>query len=63
MIFSDDNIIANKKEAKKLFKALIPLKLKWCCLSSVDVARDEELLDLIVKSGGDHLFIGFESIS
>ena len=63
MIFSDDNIIANKKDAKKLFEALIPLKLKWCALSSADIARDEELLDLIVKSGGDHLFIGFESIS
>ncbi|MBF0441942.1 MAG: B12-binding domain-containing radical SAM protein, partial [Oligoflexales bacterium] len=63
IIFSDDNIIANANYAKRLFKALIPLRLKWCALASTNVARDSELLDLMVQSGCDHLFIGFESLS
>ncbi|MCP4131300.1 MAG: B12-binding domain-containing radical SAM protein [bacterium] len=63
IIFSDDNIIANVPAAKKLFEALIPLKLKWCALASTNVGRNEKLLDLMNESGCDHLFIGFESIS
>ena len=63
VIFSDDNIIANVTYAKKLFNALIPLKIRWCALASTNVARDPALLDLMVKSGCDHLFIGFESLS
>ncbi|MCP4136136.1 MAG: B12-binding domain-containing radical SAM protein [bacterium] len=63
MLFSDDNIIANIPKAKELFKALIPLNIKWFSLASSNVARNEGLLDLMVESGCDHLSVGFESLS
>ena len=31
VVFVDDNIYINKKKAKELFTALIPLKIKWTC--------------------------------
>ncbi|MEK6968578.1 MAG: radical SAM protein [Nanoarchaeota archaeon] len=61
--FIDDNIIANPEHAKKLFKALIPLKIKWGSQSTYLLGLNEELLELAAKSGCIGLFIGFESIS
>ena len=61
--FVDDNIIANKKAAKELFKALIPLKIKWVSQGSIDMTGDKELLSLMVKSGCLGTVIGFESIN
>jgi radical SAM superfamily enzyme YgiQ (UPF0313 family) len=63
LALSDDNIIANVPYARQLFEALIPLKIKWWGLASANVARNEELLALMVRSGCDNLFIGFESLS
>lgn len=62
-VFLDDNIMGNKKYAKQLFKALIPLKIIWMSQASVNAAYDEELLKLASESGCKALFIGFESIS
>jgi len=61
--FVDDNIIANPTYAKKLFKALIPLNIKWGSQGSLHLARDPELLDLAQKSGCVAMFIGIESLS
>lgn len=63
IIFADDNLIANPDYAKKLFKALIPLKIKWGSQVSYLFGLDEELLDLAKKSGCIGVFIGFDSIS
>ncbi|MFH0753559.1 MAG: radical SAM protein [Candidatus Omnitrophota bacterium] len=60
--FHDDNIFADPVYAKKLFKALIPLKLKWSCSSSIDIALDDEALSLAQESGCSLMFIGFETI-
>lgn len=62
-VFLDDNIMGNKKYAKELFKALIPLKIIWMSQASVNAADDEELLDLAAKSGCKALFVGLETIS
>jgi len=59
----DDNIAGQPTYAKKFFKALIPLKIKWFGQASVIIARDKELLSLAAKSGCISLFIGFESLS
>jgi len=59
----DDNLTADRKYAKDLFKALIPLKIKWLSQASIDVAGDEELLELAAQSGATHLLVGFESVS
>jgi radical SAM superfamily enzyme YgiQ (UPF0313 family) len=61
--FADDNIAGNPAYAKKLFRALIPLKIKWFGQASIIMSRDEELLRLAALSGCTSLFIGFESLS
>lgn len=63
IVFSDDNIISNPGYAKDLFRALIPLKIRWTSQCSINIARDEELMDLAQRSGCQSLMIGFESIS
>lgn len=63
IIFVDDNIVGKPSYAKELFRALIPLKLKWVGQSSVNIAKDEELLKLAAASGCIGLLIGFESLS
>lgn len=62
IFFVDDNIVANKEKAKELFRRLIPLKIKWVSQGSIDMLDDEELMDLMVKSGCLGHVIGFESI-
>jgi radical SAM superfamily enzyme YgiQ (UPF0313 family) len=63
IFFVDDNIIGDKEYAKKLFKALIPLKIFWISQATVDIGEDKELVKLAAKSGCFGLFLGFESIS
>lgn len=63
VIFVDDNIVGNPGYAKELFRALIPLKIKWVSQASVTIAKDDELLELAAASGCVDLFIGFESLS
>jgi radical SAM superfamily enzyme YgiQ (UPF0313 family) len=61
--FVDDNITGYPRYAKELFKALIPLKRIWGGQTSINLAKDEELLELYAKSGGRYAFIGFETLS
>jgi len=63
VFFTDNNIVGNPKYAKELFKALIPLKIKWISQGSLNVANDKELLKLARRSGCVGLLIGFESLS
>jgi len=61
-VFLDDNIMANRDYAKKLFRALIPYKIIWMSQASVNAAYDEELLNLAGKSGCKALFVGLETL-
>lgn len=63
IFFVDDNIVGNAAYAKKLFRALIPLKIQWMSQGSINMAADEELLRLCAKSGCVGMIIGFESVS
>lgn len=63
LFFVDDNIVCNRQKAKELFRALIPLKIRWVSQGSMDMLQDNELMELMVKSGCLGLVIGFESIS
>lgn len=63
IFFVDDNIIYNHEKAKALFKALIPLKIKWVSQASLSMLEDRELMELMMKSGCLGNVIGFESIS
>jgi len=63
IFFVDDNIIGNPSYARELFKALIPLRIKWFSQASLNFAKNKELLSLAERSGCKGLFIGFESLS
>lgn len=67
IFFVDDNFIGNKGYLKKhLLPALIDWRKdkKGCVFfteSSINLADDPELLDMMVKAGFDSVFIGIES--
>ncbi len=63
LFFVDDNIVSDKEKAKQLFRALIPLKVRWVSQGSIDMLEDDELMRLMVKSGCLGNVIGFESIN
>lgn len=63
VFFVDDNIAADHEAAKALFRALIPLRIRWVSQASLDIVRDRELMDLMVSSGCLGNVLGFESIS
>jgi radical SAM superfamily enzyme YgiQ (UPF0313 family) len=62
-VFNDVSLIEDREYARELFSALIPLKKVWGALCTARIGRDEELLDLMRKSGCVYLLIGFESVS
>ena len=62
IFFVDDNIAGVPDYAKELFRALIPLNIKWGSFASVAMTRDRELLALARDSGCIELFVGFESL-
>lgn len=61
--FYDPNLAKDKEYLKELCKALIPLKKQWFAPMTISVCYDEELLELMKKSGCCQILIGFESIS
>ena len=60
--FMDDNLYVDRSYTIELFKALVPLNISWMGMGTLDITQDEEILDLIAKSGCRALGIGFESI-
>lgn len=62
-IFIDLNLISDKKYAKELFKKIIPLNIHWYGLSTVLIGHDQELVELIARSGCKGLLLGLETIS
>ncbi|MEW5958272.1 MAG: radical SAM protein [Chloroflexota bacterium] len=63
VLFLDLNLIADVDYAKELFTALIPLNLTWGGLTTTMIAWDQELLDLLARSGCRGLLLGFETLS
>lgn len=59
----DDNIFIDVPKAKELFRALIPLRIKWSTQVSIDIARDPELMRLLTRSGCTAATVGFESLN
>lgn len=62
LFFVDDNITADHQAAKELFRALIPLRVRWVSQASIDITTDRELLTLMKRSGCLGNVIGFESL-
>ncbi len=62
LFFIDDNIFYDEKSAAELFFAIRPLKKKWVCQISLEIASNHRLLELMRKSGCICVLIGFESL-
>jgi radical SAM superfamily enzyme YgiQ (UPF0313 family) len=62
-VFIDLSPVEDVNYAKALYRAMIPLKMRWIGLSTTRIAEDMELLKLAAQSGCKGLLIGFESIS
>lgn len=62
ILFIDDNLFVDTPRTEELLRALIPLNIQWMCQMSIDVARNDELMDLMAKSGCFCALIGFESL-
>jgi radical SAM superfamily enzyme YgiQ (UPF0313 family) len=63
IFFVDDNLYNSKKALDDLLVAIRPLKLRWSCQISIDVAKDEDRLDRMAEAGCIFALIGFESLS
>ncbi|MCL5022167.1 MAG: B12-binding domain-containing radical SAM protein [Nitrospirae bacterium] len=65
IFFIDDNFAANRERTKALLRRIISegMKLEWSAQVRTDVAKDEELLNLMAKAGCFMVFVGFESIN
>ncbi len=63
IIFVDLNLVSNIGYAKELFRALIPLNIQWFGLCTVLIANDDDMLELMARSGCKGLLLGLESIS
>lgn len=61
--FIDDNLFLDKEYAKKLFKAMIPLKKYWSAQAPTNIYNDKELIKLMSESGCISLGIGFQSFN
>ncbi len=59
----DDDVASDRRRFKDLFRALIPEKIRWMSQGSISMAKDDEYLDLMTKSGGTRIIMGFETIS
>jgi radical SAM superfamily enzyme YgiQ (UPF0313 family) len=63
IFITDDNLFTTSEYTEALFRALIPLKLRWSCQASIDIAQHPRLLKLMAKAGCSSLLIGFESLN
>lgn len=64
VFFIDDNFAINLKRTKALLREIIARDaiVPWVAQISINLLRDEELLDLIPAAGGRWIFVGLESI-
>jgi len=61
--FADENLYLDRKYTKELARALAPLNVRWECYCDSQVAKDEELLELLHASNCVQIMIGFESLN
>jgi radical SAM superfamily enzyme YgiQ (UPF0313 family) len=63
VFFVDDNIFSNRSYARELLTQVADLNINWFSHSSMNIAKDPEMLALCQKSGCGGLLIGFETLS
>lgn len=62
VFFVEDNFVGNKRHAKALLRAIEPLGIRWVGQGTLNMAHDQELLELMRASGCAGVLIGFESL-
>ncbi len=62
LFFVDDNLFSTQAALDALLRILAPLRRRWSCQISIDVARDPALLDRLAAAGCRYVLIGFESL-
>jgi radical SAM superfamily enzyme YgiQ (UPF0313 family) len=62
-IFIDDNLCFDKEYSLELLRIITPLKRKWVCQVTLNVAEDDRLLLAMRKAGCIGVLIGIESIN
>lgn len=60
--FVDDNFASDRRAARDLLAALVPLQIRWVTQLSVDAAHDNDFLALLAQAGCKGVLIGFESL-
>jgi len=63
IFFIDDNIATNRGALRDLCRELIPMRIRWISQASLDVTKDEELMQVMADSGCIGHVMGFESIT
>ncbi|MGE5602124.1 MAG: B12-binding domain-containing radical SAM protein [Nitrososphaerales archaeon] len=61
--FWDDNLTVKREYVTDLLRRMAPLRKWWLTQASMDIADDDELLDLMAASGCIGVFFGIESFS
>ena len=62
-IFLDPSMYSRRDYACRLFEALIPLRIKWSGLATLNMADDLEFLELAARSGCKGILSGLESVN
>jgi radical SAM superfamily enzyme YgiQ (UPF0313 family) len=64
VFFIDDNLAINRKRIKSLLREMIDRDacLPWVGQISINLLRDEELVELIAAGGARSIFVGLESM-
>lgn len=70
ILFADDNLIGNRIDLKK---NLLPALIEWrrenkyapgfATQVTINLADDEEMMNLMIEAGFRHIFVGIESVS
>ncbi len=66
IFFCDDNFAAHPRHTKEMLQGMLDRKIKlrgWGAQFRVESSRDDELLELMRRTGGNIAYIGLESIN
>lgn len=59
----DDNVVSEPSKARELCHEITPLHINWVGQASIHIAQDDELLEMMARSGCRGVLIGMESIN
>jgi radical SAM superfamily enzyme YgiQ (UPF0313 family) len=58
----DDNIVSQPEKARELCREIEPLRVRWVGQASIHIAQDDQLLEMMARSGCYGVLIGMESL-